>query len=113
MKATRRMALEEEEIGSLKAAPLAFQWGGGPNYRSDGGYGVRRRTFALALGRTKMGKSGPTLGAAMFDSSIGLLLLLAVFACAALAVSTRYRTDHPLADLMRWAHAHHWMHRRH
>jgi len=34
-------------------------------------------------------------------------------ALAALAVSTRYRTDHPLADLIRWAHAHHWPRHRH
>ncbi|HEX7685183.1 MAG TPA: hypothetical protein VF446_16875 [Trinickia sp.] len=43
----------------------------------------------------------------MFDSSIGFVLALAFFACAALALSTRYHTDHPFTDLMRWFHAHH------
>jgi hypothetical protein len=49
----------------------------------------------------------------MFDSSMGLMLALALFACVALMLSTRYRTDHPLADLMRWVHAHHWFDRLH
>lgn len=49
----------------------------------------------------------------MFHSSIGFMLALAIFACAALALSTLYRTDHPLADLMRWMHAHHWLDRPH
>lgn len=49
----------------------------------------------------------------MFDSSVGLMLTLALFACVALVLSTRYRTDHPLADLMRWVHAHHWFDRLH
>lgn len=48
----------------------------------------------------------------MFDSSI-LMLVLMLFACAALAMSTRYRTDHPLADLMRWMHARDWFDRLH
>lgn len=50
---------------------------------------------------------------AMFDSSMGLMLVLTLFACAALAMATRYRTDHPLADLMRWMHAHDWFDRLH
>ena len=49
----------------------------------------------------------------MFDSSIGLMLLLILFACAALAMATRYRTDHPVGDLLRWMHAHDWLHHRH
>jgi hypothetical protein len=49
----------------------------------------------------------------MFDSSIGFLLVLALFACAALAVATRYRTDHPFADLMHWMQARHWLDRLH
>jgi hypothetical protein len=49
----------------------------------------------------------------MLDSSIGWMLLLALIACAALAVATRYRTDHPLADLVRWMHAQRWLHHRH
>jgi hypothetical protein len=49
----------------------------------------------------------------MFDSSTGFMLVLALFACTALAVATRYRTDHPLADLVRWIEAHHWFDRLH
>lgn len=49
----------------------------------------------------------------MFDSSIGFMLVLALFACAALALATRYRTDHPLADLMHWMEARHWLDRLH
>lgn len=52
-------------------------------------------------------------GGPMFDSSIGLMLLLILFACAAFAMATRYRTDHPLTDLMHWVHAHHWLDRLH
>jgi hypothetical protein len=49
----------------------------------------------------------------MFDSSTGFMLVLALFACAALAVATRYRTDHPLVDLVRWIEARHWFDRLH
>lgn len=49
----------------------------------------------------------------MLESSIGWVLLLALAACIALALATRYRTDHPLADLMRWMHAHDWLDRLH
>jgi hypothetical protein len=52
----------------------------------------------------------------MFDVSTGLMLALAVFVCAALALATRYHTDHPLNDLLHWFSEHHWldrMHRRH
>jgi hypothetical protein len=53
----------------------------------------------------------------MLDSSVGLMLALAIFVCAALALATRYHTDHPLNDLVHWFSAHHhWldrMHRRH
>lgn len=48
----------------------------------------------------------------MPDSSIGLMLVLAIFVCAALALATRYHTDHPLHDLLRWIDEHR-MHRRH
>jgi len=49
----------------------------------------------------------------MFDWSIGFMLALALFACAALAVATRYHTDHPLADLLHWMYSHPWFDRRH
>ncbi|WP_158244245.1 hypothetical protein [Trinickia dabaoshanensis] len=49
----------------------------------------------------------------MSYSSIGMMLALALFACAALALSTRYRTDHPLVDLTRWVHGRHWFDRLH
>jgi hypothetical protein len=52
----------------------------------------------------------------MPDSSTGFMLALAVFVCAALALATRYHTDHPLHDLLHWLRAHHWLdglHRRH
>lgn len=52
----------------------------------------------------------------MLDSSIGFMLLLTLFVCAALVVATRYQTEHPLSDLWRWIGEHHWldrMHRRH
>ncbi|GLU35359.1 hypothetical protein WKR88_27855 [Trinickia caryophylli] len=48
----------------------------------------------------------------MADSSMSLMLLLAVFVGAALALATRYHTDHPLHDLMRWIDEHHWHRRR-
>ncbi|WP_162877971.1 hypothetical protein [Trinickia diaoshuihuensis] len=49
----------------------------------------------------------------MFDSSFAMVLFLALAACAALAVATRYHTDHPVADLMHWVQAHHWLDRLH
>ena len=49
----------------------------------------------------------------MFDSSFAMVLLLALAACAALAVATRYHTDHPVADLRHWVQAHHWLDRLH
>ncbi|MDG0025945.1 hypothetical protein [Trinickia sp. Y13] len=54
-----------------------------------------------------------TAEAAMFDWSIGFMLALALFACAALAVATRYHTDHPLVDLLRWMDSHPWFDRLH
>jgi hypothetical protein len=47
----------------------------------------------------------------MFDSSAGLVLALALFVCAALALATRYHTDHPVNDLRHWFSAHHWLDR--
>lgn len=49
----------------------------------------------------------------MFDMSSGFMLVLALFVGAALVVATRYRTDHPLTDLMRWIESHHWLDRLH
>ena len=49
----------------------------------------------------------------MFDSSIGFVLPLALIACVALALATRYRTDHPFADLKRWMQGHDWLDRLH
>lgn len=51
----------------------------------------------------------------MLDS-IGFMLGLALFVCVALALATRYETEHPLHDLAHWVGEHHWldwMHRRH
>jgi hypothetical protein len=47
----------------------------------------------------------------MFDSSAALVLALALFVCAALALATRYHTDHPVNDLRHWFSAHHWLDR--
>jgi hypothetical protein len=49
----------------------------------------------------------------MPDSTIGFMLALGLFVCAAFLVATRYQTEHPLTDLRRWLGAHHWLHRRH
>jgi hypothetical protein len=49
----------------------------------------------------------------MPDSTLGFMLALAAFVCAAFLVATRYQTEHPLTDLRRWLGAHHWPHRRH
>ena len=49
----------------------------------------------------------------MPDSSTGLMLALAIFSCAALALATRYHTDHPLKDLLHWLAEHHWLDRMH
>lgn len=49
----------------------------------------------------------------MFASSIGWVLSLALAACIALALATRYRTDHPLADLKRLMRASDWLDRLH
>jgi hypothetical protein len=54
--------------------------------------------------------------AIMPESSIGLMLMLAVFVGIAMALATRYHTDHPLSDLRRWLGDHHRVgrtHRRH
>ncbi|HEV3106297.1 MAG TPA: hypothetical protein VGZ01_11465 [Trinickia sp.] len=45
----------------------------------------------------------------MLDSSTVFLLMLALFVGAALALATRYHTDHPLDDLVRWMGEHHWL----
>ena len=52
----------------------------------------------------------------MPESSIGLMLMLAIFVGIAMALATRYHTDLPLSDLRHWLGAHHRTgrtHRRH
>lgn len=54
--------------------------------------------------------------AIMPESSIGFMLMLAIFVGIAMALATRYHTDHPLSDLRHWFGAHHRLgrtHRRH
>lgn len=51
--------------------------------------------------------------AVMYDTSIGSMLMVVLFVCVALALATRYQTEHPLHDLRRWFDAHHWLGRRH
>jgi len=54
--------------------------------------------------------------AIMPESSIGFMLMLAIFVGIAMALATRYHTDHPLSDLRHWLGAHHRTgrtHRRH
>jgi hypothetical protein len=46
----------------------------------------------------------------MPNASLDLMLALAAFVCVAFAVATRYHTDHPLNDLLRWISARHWLH---
>lgn len=105
------MVLAGEEVGSLTAAPLAFQWGGSANYRSDGPCGGEHsRTGPDGLEWECPYREEVLM---FIDPSIGLVLLLALVACIALAAATRYRTDHPLTDLMRWVHAHDWLDRLH
>ncbi|MEA3121507.1 MAG: hypothetical protein QOH33_1062 [Paraburkholderia sp.] len=46
----------------------------------------------------------------MSNASLDLMLALAVFVCAAFTLATRYHTDHPFNDLLRWINARHWLH---
>ncbi|MEA3117203.1 MAG: hypothetical protein QOI13_473 [Paraburkholderia sp.] len=46
----------------------------------------------------------------MSNASLDLMLALAVFVCAAFTLATRYHTDHPFNDLLRWISARHWLH---
>jgi len=50
---------------------------------------------------------------AMPQSLTGFMMALAIYVCVALLAATRYRTEHPIQELMRWMHAHHLLDRIH